>query len=426
METIDAEHILVPDNRQRREFDEQALAELSESILSKGLMHPIVLRNDKRTLVAGERRLRACQRLFEQGESVPHPDGTLTVGQVPYTLLGDLSPLELREAELEENVARLDLTWKEHAAAVAELHQLREAQAEERGESHNVRDTANEILGRVAAGSSHAKVTESLLVAEHLSDPEVASAKSRKEAVKIIERKKTAEHRARLAAEFGEAPSEHSLAHGDAFELLNTLTGQFNIVLTDPPYGVEADSFGDQAGAKHAYTDTIEFALRCYGATFTTAQRLCADSAFIFAFCDIRIFPVIADLAGSILTDWAIWDTPLIWDKGNGMLPVPERGPRRNYEAILYAYRGTRKWLTTGTGDVISIPAVAKPEFGAQKPPELYKYLLERVAQPGDNVLDPFAGTCPVIPAAEELSCRAYCIEQNKEKVDYARLSYFA
>ena len=67
-------HSIKVGDRHRKTFDEEALAELAESIFTKGLLHPIVLLKGKSkkkpfTLVAGERRLRAVKLLDSQGRS---------------------------------------------------------------------------------------------------------------------------------------------------------------------------------------------------------------------------------------------------------------------------------------------------------------------------------------------------------------------
>ena len=60
--------IQIPLDRQRQEFDPMELLTLADSIESKGLMHPVVLREGD-VLVAGERRLRAIQTLHQEGKS---------------------------------------------------------------------------------------------------------------------------------------------------------------------------------------------------------------------------------------------------------------------------------------------------------------------------------------------------------------------
>lgn len=418
--------IIVPEERQRRIFDDASLQELADSIADKGLMHPIVVRNDSCTLVAGERRLRALRILSERGTPYRCNGEAVFSGGVVCVRLSDLSEFQVREAEFEENVLRRDLAWQELNYAIAGLHRLREEQAASENRTQTVQDTANEILGRDATGVQHTKITKALQIADNLHDPEIANAKTEKEALKILERRANEEHRANLAREFGERSSKHEIRQGSAFEFLPGVPdSSINIILTDPPYGIGADDFGDQADARHDYEDTVDYAFKCYSLVFTEANRICKDSAQILLFCDIRVFPTLYDLALQVLEEaWSTWETPLIWDKGNGMLPVPDRGPRRNYEAILYAYSGNRKWNTTGSSDIISIPGLSRPEFGAQKPTELYSDLLFRVSQPGDIVLDPFAGTCPIIPAAAEYQCQGIALEINEAKINFALTEY--
>jgi ParB family chromosome partitioning protein len=57
---------IIPSSHQpRRDFNEESLEELAESIRSEGLLQPVVVRphGDKYELIAGERRWRACQKL---------------------------------------------------------------------------------------------------------------------------------------------------------------------------------------------------------------------------------------------------------------------------------------------------------------------------------------------------------------------------
>jgi ParB family chromosome partitioning protein len=94
----------------RKAFDETELAELAESIRSKGLLQPIIARPDPRRggyeIVAGERRWRAAQRA--------------AVHSVP-AIVRELSDLEAAEFALIENVQRTDLNPIEEATGYSEL-----------------------------------------------------------------------------------------------------------------------------------------------------------------------------------------------------------------------------------------------------------------------------------------------------------------
>lgn len=92
----------------RRHFDEAALDDLAESIASRGLIQPIVVRPHGHSyqIVAGERRWRAAQRA--------------RLHEVPV-LVRQLSDAETMEIALVENIQREDLNAIEEAEAYARL-----------------------------------------------------------------------------------------------------------------------------------------------------------------------------------------------------------------------------------------------------------------------------------------------------------------
>lgn len=421
--TIPLDDILIPDNRQRRHFDDEKIQSLAESIQSKGLLHPPVVKSDGRTLVAGERRVRALRSILDRGGQIRCNGVLCGDGRIPVVSLGDLDPILVREAELEENVLREDLTWQEQSLAVAELHNLRAEQKKSVGRPQTLTETASEIIGRQATGKQVMAVRDATILAEHMDDEEVSSAPDKKTAMKIITRKAELRRRAELAEKVGSLVSKHQIEHADTFEFIESMPdASVDIIITDPPYGVDAGGFGSMADARHDYDDNLDYSMECYVKLFASASRITRPDAFMFAFLDIRFFQTFyEEFAASVLSDWSVWPTPLIWYKGPsfGMLPSPDRGPRRSYEAILYAYRGKRKWNSTGSSDVIDIQALTKPDFGAQKPDELYEYLLSRVYQPGDVVFDPFAGTGPVVRACDKLSCKAIAVEKSQDRYNY-------
>lgn len=99
-----------PNGRQpRREFDEEALAALAESIRSRGVLQPIVVRplpGGHYELVAGARRLRAAK--IAGLESIP-------------AMVREAGDWERLDLALAENMAREDLNPVEAARACATL-----------------------------------------------------------------------------------------------------------------------------------------------------------------------------------------------------------------------------------------------------------------------------------------------------------------
>ena len=92
------------------------------------------------------------------------------------------------EAELEENIRRVDLTWQERAQATAALVALRRAQADNLDKlPPTLGDLAEELKG-TRGNSSKEAVSKELIVARHLDNPAVRDAASVKDAFKALKR----------------------------------------------------------------------------------------------------------------------------------------------------------------------------------------------------------------------------------------------
>lgn len=414
MKLIPFDKLSIPEYRMRREFDPAKLSDLADSIKSKGLMHPLVVAEESGgyRLVAGERRSKAITLLNNSKTNFMCNNELVPPGYFPVTLLSDLSPIELLEAEFEENVIRADLTWQEHTLATAALSELRKQQAQSAGETFTIRSVASEIAGHEAQGSEITKVSNAVIVAQHLADPEVAKAKSQKEALKIIQKKAEASHREVLAQTFDLSKTPHTALKGSALELASSLpNATFDVILTDPPYGIDADKFGSMADVTHQYKDDFDYALKCYQMVAREGFRVCKDSAHAYVFLDPRYFDKIS--LEFALAGWEVWPVPLIWNKGNGMLPRPEHGPRRTYEAILYAIKGGKK-VAKVMPDVLNYALLTEKDHGAQKPVPLYVDLLSRSTVPGDKVIDFFSGSGTIFPACNKLRLVATGVEINE------------
>lgn len=417
--SIHIEKLLIAPNRQRQEFEPEALTDLANSISARGLLHAVVARETPEglVLVAGERRLRALETIWLLGDGVRYNGLDFAPYEVPYVTLGELDPLEAEEAELDENIKRKDLSWQERSEALARLHRLRERQAEIAGEQHTIAETLAEA--RVPQGS-YSTERQTLLLADHLHKPEVANAKTPAEAFKIIKREEERERNRTLAETVGRdfSSASHTLRHTDCIKwLADCPDNQFDVVLTDPPYGMGAQNFGDGGGklvgTDHQYNDSVEAWRELMTAFLPEAYRVTKKEAHAYIFCDLDRFHELKSLAEA--AGWYVFRTPLIVHKlGSGRVPLPEHGPRRQYELCLYAIKGN-KTVTGIYSDVISCKLEENIGHGANKPIELFVDLLRRSVRPGDSVLDAFAGTGTIFPAAHACKVFATGLELNSE-----------
>lgn len=96
-------------NQPRKQFDEQALKELAESIKRHGVIMPIVVNDNEDgtyMIIAGERRFRACK--LAGRDKIP-------------VVIRKYSPREIKEISLIENLQREDLNPIEAATAMKQL-----------------------------------------------------------------------------------------------------------------------------------------------------------------------------------------------------------------------------------------------------------------------------------------------------------------
>ncbi len=435
MPLMSLESIRLRGNRIRKEFDPRAITSLANVIMEDGLLHALTV-DEEGFLLAGERRLRAVQMLAKQGVSFRWAQKVVPPGEVPVEIFHSTAEILLLRAELRENTERMDLTWKEKVAATDRLLSLQGITRELEGlppqtQREAARTVAEEIESAKAEGApvnphsiSHRTriISRDALLAAWLDDPEVAAAGSEKDAYRVVEKKLLEAQRKQLSQEFkalGQEASRHALIHGDALVELEKLPKNFfDVIITDPPYGVNIDKYADvQGGVDHHYDDSpevLEQLLFVFAAEF---DRVTKPEAHLYLFCDFTWFEKIAAVLGASGI-WAIWPRPIIWHRSDssGMLPRAEHGPRRNYECVLYALRGDKR-VNFVANDVIPIPSERGSQTAARKPVELYVELLRRSVLPGNRVLDPCCGSGPVFEAAERLECVATGIEINEALV---------
>lgn len=413
--------IIILPNRQRQEFDPMAISELKTSMQSKGMLHAPVMREEagKIILVAGETRIKAAEELQMLGGVLRYNNEDIPDGYVPYVTLGQLTELEAEEAELEENIKRKDLTWQENAAAMARLHTLRSKQAQAAGRVHTVADTAMEVKGR-SDGAYQEAIRKDIIVAKHLHNPLVAKAKDANEAFKILKRQEVTQQNIQLAATIGKTFSHavHELHNTDCLRWMRDCPPDtFDVICTDPPYGMGADSFGDGGGklanSEHHYKDDYDSFLRLMEEWCPLSFKVTKPQAHAYIFCDLDNFHKLKDLMRN--AGWYVFRTPFICTKpGSGRVPLPDEGPRRQWEMLLYAIKGHKK-TNAIFSDVITTIQDANTTHGAQKPIALYTDLLRRSVKPGDTVLDSFCGSGTIFPACNQLQVKAVGLEMNPE-----------
>jgi DNA modification methylase len=171
------------------------------------------------------------------------------------------------------------------------------------------------------------------------------------------------------------------LHHGDCLEILPTLAGRVDAVITDPPYGIALDDHdparSGRTQARRVIGD-LDQAVGLRVLEWAAEQRL-PTAAFASPY---RPWP-------------GKWRNLLVWDKG----PAVGRGGdhatcwKRTWELIQVARNGR---LRAGRGEAVIREPVRPDHFRdhpTAKPVGLMVRLIEQLTDPGDTVLDPFMGS---------------------------------
>jgi DNA modification methylase len=417
---------VVVEKRQRTEMNPTKLTELQASILGRGLLHPPVMwsRPDgKWVLSVGERRLRAIQGIARDGHTFKVASGEdCPPGQIPITPLGDyLDEIGRFEAEFDENVAREDISWQDRVQALADLHRMRLAS----NPAQTFVATGKEVAERGGVFkspiSARVAVSDAVTIAEHLTDPAILNARNQNEAMALIIRKQEAGVVAELIKRKLIAMSAKpnlEVRHGDLFQILPALDiDPVDLILCDPPYGVDASGSGFRSRTihHHNYTDDPDTARAIARTILTEGFKLCKPRANIFMFGAIEFFDWWKNTAGNL--GWVPFTRPLIWCKSEseGLAPWGGSGPRITTEFIFYATKGQRG-LNASPIDVFRIKRVPRNEriHAAEKPVELLVQLIECSTIPGELVLDPCCGSGSTLVACRESKRMGLGIEKSE------------
>ena len=388
-------------DRFRKEYKD--IQQLAESIQRIGLIHPILLDQDY-NLVAGGRRLRAYVYLERE--------------DIEATFQRDLTELDRRIIEVEENIQRQDLEWHELIALRAEINRLKMDQhkddKDEDGfevEGWNQIKTA-ELLGisrgTLADNLSHARVIEQI--------PELKNLPTEKESKQVL-KGYSRQIKVQEMLDDGtlELPKdfdfERAYMIGDALAGLKALPDEhpsFLFAEVDTPYGIELNKLREDR-INYEEWDQEEFDGKTREAVEQVYRVLAPDSWCVWWFAWTHMGTVNAALTQAGFT---LDKVPIIWNKSGhkSTSSRPDLYLARGYEQCFVAYKGHPVLYGAGRSNVFNYP---QPDEGsrihpAQRPVGLIRDLLRTFAIPGATVISPFLGSGNTIIAAYQEGMKAF------------------
>lgn len=451
--------IKIPADRQR----EKAVADeaLMTSITQHGLINAIVIKADG-TLVAGERRLDAHRQLNKEF--------------IEVKIFEEMSEQDAFLVELQENLARKQLTWQEECRAIHKLHQMKLANfagwtqqgtASEIGMSSSwvgkLIIVAEEMAaegpdGSISTAASHAGAYNLIttrmerataaaqsrgLIAVDAIDQTIMSADASKEEKTAALMKKMKEPLAQASApvsviEQGRQAKQLLEQHKDKTPVkaderiictdfcrwAATYTGpKFDLLHLDFPYGKDYAGSNTRKTGKDtstpAYSDSQNVLWELCEAFVIHQDRFATDTCHMIFWFDMMYYQQLVDFFSE--AGWRLVQPyPYIWTKGyTGVAADPKRRPRHCYETALIFARGDRKLIKL-ENDHIAANLDEKLHM-SQKPIKVLTHLLSMFIDEHTAVLDPTCGSGSALNAALLLGAeRVLGLEIDQSNADVA------
>lgn len=426
--------IKVRADRQRREV---VVDDLLSSISKRGVVHPVIVEDFKDGyygLIAGERRYRASERL-----GIP---------DIPCRMVEDLNETERQILELEENVKRKDLDWKEEVSAVRRIHQLYTQSEVEWTQGK----TAESI------GMQDGLLSIMLKVAEELDrgNAMVAAATGYRPAYNIIMRRE-----GRLADDAMNdmlapeeepgpppvvlptvhleveatptpiaklAPRPESILTTDFREWVKSYRGQpFSLIHCDFPYGIGLDR-SEQAGSSGhgGYEDSDDTYWDLCTCLCKNLDKIMMQSAHLFFWTSTNVLRQAMTLAffKAHAPELDFIPVPLVWLKtdNKGILPDPKRGPRYITETAFMASRGDRH-IIRSVSNAYGAPTV-KDVHQSEKPEPMLRHFFAMFVDENTRFFDPTCGSGSALRAAESLGAKHVLgLEHDSDHAEGARIA---
>lgn len=398
--------VVAIDEGTRFREDYGSMAELIHSIKTHGIIQPLAVYERAQSgdellqpyvLVAGGRRLRACQEA--EIENVP-----VRI----YTR--DLSELELRTLELAENLYRKDLDWAETAKLQREIHLL---QVEIHGAASGGPGNEGWTLANTAEllGVSRSAVGTNVQLAEAIEAiPEVANCKTARDASKLIDNLREADVRRELARRAEARAASHPFLQqmADRYvikDVIEGLTAQqsdfFDMAEIDPPYAIDLVEVKKENNCT-AYNEVPESAYVPFMAkVLSETYRVLKPNGWLV--CWFGPEPWFETMYQAIIAaGFAGHRMAGVWVKPTGQTMQPNTSLANAYEMFFYARKGAPVLAKPGRINVYNTPPVSpdKKIHPTERPVDLMVDVLSTFSLEGSNIIVPFAGSGATLIAA--------------------------
>jgi len=211
-------------------------------------------------------------------------------------------------------------------------------------------------------------------------------------------------------------PPTNQVIQGDCVEILKTFPeNSIDLIITDPPYFLPAQHYQTRKKFRRNFAD-LGILESFFKNLFYEFERTLKRSGRLYVFCDGQSYP----LFYFHLYPFCKTVRPLIWDK---ITSINGYSWRHQHELIVFAELPNAPLIKTGDGDILRGRAVPvnKRLHPAQKPEEIIIKLIQKSAQRGELILDPFCGSGTILVCAKRLGYDWVGIDISEEYCEIAK-----
>jgi site-specific DNA-methyltransferase (adenine-specific) len=208
------------------------------------------------------------------------------------------------------------------------------------------------------------------------------------------------------------------LIHGDCLEEMKKIPdGSIDLVLTDPPYGINYQSNMRTVSKKFDIIANDNNDMRFVA--YNEYQRVLKDNTCAVIFCSWKNFAV------DFLELQKLFNIKnvIIWNKGGGGIGDLKHSLLTDYEIAIVAHKGRCKIRGKRDGSVWSHKKVNpnKMVHPTEKPLDLMERLVEKFTDTDCTILDTFMGSGVVGVACKNLNRNFIGIELDKDYFEIAK-----
>lgn len=221
-----------------------------------------------------------------------------------------------------------------------------------------------------------------------------------------------------------------AVVQGDAVEVMRGIRDGVDHVFTDPPYELEAHTkqrrmktkVKRRGGPRNVEARPLSFeAITDEGRALAGAEFARLARRWVGVFCQVEAAMKWSAALAPLLTTKRVG----VWVKPDAMPQLTGDRPGMGYESIVFAHpKGRSRWNGGGRVGVFvhnKGHGARKSLHETEKPVALMMELISLFTNPGDIVLDPFAGSASTGVACLRLGRRFVGVERDPKVAKLAR-----